>query len=128
MKKLVIKTAIITLASIVSIMAVAFGTLCVFMPKTVAGGFEKLGSKTASVFFYQKQYQKTNDIEDLIVVIDCAYSMEDYVLQEEYLKELINHKDFDAFCKQEDIKNNDGKITKDYYLGYYKIVLQKLNG
>jgi hypothetical protein len=127
MKNLVIKTAIITLASIVSIMAVTFGALCVFTPKTVAGIFENLGSKSASVFFYQKQYQKTNEIDDLIVVIDCAYLMEDLELQKEYLKELIAHDDFDSYCQQKDAENQAEISTREYYQGYYNAVVQKLN-
>ena len=127
MKNLVVKTAIITLASIVSIMAVTFGALCAFMPKTVAGFFENLGSKTASVFFYQKQYQKTNKIDDLIVVIDYAYLMEDFVLQEKSLKELINHDDFNDYCQQKDAENQSEISTKEYYKGYYNAVVQKLN-
>ena len=127
MKNLVVKTAIITLASIVSIMAVTFGALCVFTPKTVAGVFENLGSQTASVFFYQKQYQKTNKIDDLIVVIDYAYLMEDLVLQEKSLKELINHDDFNDYCQQKDAENQSEISTKEYYKGYYNAVVQKLN-
>ena len=128
MKNLVIKTAIITLASIVSIMAVTFGALCVFTPKTVAGIFENLGSKSASVFFYQKQYQKTNEIDDLIVVIDCAYLMEDLVLQEKYIKELINHDDFSSYCQKQDAENQGKISTQEYYEGYYDAVVKKLNG
>ena len=128
MKNLVVKTAIITLASIVSIMAVTFGALCAFMPKTVAGFFENLGSKTASVFFYQKQYQKTNKIDDLIVVIDCAYLMEDLVLQEKYIKELINHDDFSSYCQKQDAENQGKISTQEYYEGYYDAVVKKLNG
>ena len=77
MKNLVIKTVVITLAAIVSLMAITFGALTVFTPKTLGGVFDGAGNYSAAVFFYDLQYEKTGDIEDLAVLIDESYGFGD---------------------------------------------------
>ncbi len=122
MKNLVVKTVVITLVSIVGFVAITFGALCVFTPKTVANVFENLGSKTASVFFYELNYNRTNDINDLIEIIDKTF--EDTVTQEKYLNKLITREDFSDYCLLEDSGLQSDKLsTKEYYYGYYVRVL-----
>lgn len=131
MKNLIIKTTAITIASVVSLLAIVFGTLCVFSPKTVAKGFDLIGSKNASVFFYQKQYDKTKAIDDLIVLVDIAYSNEQDESLEKSLSQLISHSEFDNYCNQKDQSENADSIskfsTKEYYLGFYVKTLIKNN-
>lgn len=126
MKNLVLKTIAITLASIVSLITVVFGALCLFTPKTVAEILENLGSESASVFFYEQHYQKSEDIDTLALLIDKAYFSEDLIKQEEYLTLLTAHSDFDSFCALEDSKNQGSNfLAKEFYLDTFVNVLIK---
>lgn len=124
MKNLIIKTIVITISSIISLLALVFGALCVFTPTTIASVFENVGCYKASVFFYEIEYEQSNDIEDLIVLVDKAYGNDDNEGLEEYLGELIWHKDFFNYCRNKDANLSANKIpTRDYFVGYYAVVL-----
>lgn len=122
MNKLVIKTILITLACAVGALAVVFGALCIFAPVTVAGFFDDVGNYSASVFFYEKQYDKTGDIDDLDVLVLKAYGNSDTVRAEEYLEEMIEHEDFEEFCSG---ANGANMSDKEYYYGYYALSIAK---
>ncbi len=124
MKNLIIKTIVITISSIISLLALVFGTLCVFTPTTIASVFENVGCYEESVFFYELKYEQSNDIDDLIVLVDKAYGNDDNEGLEEYLRELIWHKDFFNYCKDKDTNLSANRMpTKDYFVGYYATVL-----
>ena len=124
MKNLIIKTIVITLSSIISIVSVVFGALCVFTPTTIASVFEDMGYYKSSVFFYEIEYEQSKDIEDLIVLVDKAYGNKDNEGLEEYLGELIWHKDFYNYCVNKDASLSASRMpTKDYFVGYYAGIL-----
>lgn len=129
MKNLIAKTVVITLASIVSLLAVAFGVLSILTPKTVADIFDNLGANNASIFLYQMNYEKTDDIQDLIDIVDKTYANQDSLRQEKYLDMLIAREDFNTFClasDRESLGKDDFELTtKEYYYGYYVSVLYK---
>ena len=124
MKKLIIKTIVITLSSIISLVSVVFGALCVFTPTTIASVFEDMGFYKQSVFFYELKYEQTNDVNDLVVLVDKAYGNDDNNGLEEYLHKLIWHKNFYDYCVEKDqYSTNFDMPTKDYFVGYYATVL-----
>ena len=124
MKKLIIKTIVITISAIVCIVSAVFGVLCVFAPTSIASVFEDMGCYKESVFFYELEYEQSNDIEDLIVLVDKAYGNNDNKGLEKYLSNLIWHKDFYKYCKEQDLNLPANKMsTQDYFVGYYATVL-----
>ncbi len=124
MKKLIIQTIVITLSSIISLMSAVFGALCAFAPTTIASVFEDMGYYNASVFFYELKYEQSNDVEDLIVLVDKAYGNKDNEGLEDYLGELIWHKNFYKYCLNKDkYATNFDMPTSDYFVGYYATVL-----
>lgn len=88
MKKLIIKTAAITLAAIIAFGAFLFGGLALFSPATIARISENFGNDSAAAGFYINQYKKTGAVEDLYDVCrtinehdrpgDAAYYFEKY--------------------------------------------------
>ena len=124
MKKLVIKTVVIVLSIIVGILAITFGILCSTNPKAIAKGFENLGNYPASKYFYEMQYDKTESIDDLFVLIDNAYGHNDKTSLQSYLGELISHNKFKEFCtnKNATISSSDMQ-TEEYYSAFYASVL-----
>ena len=121
LKKLVLKTIAITLALTLCAMMIAFGVTSLFAPKFVAGVFDGVGNYSASVFFYEKQYEKTSDIKDLATLIDKIDRKKEPVKAENYLVLMTSHEGFEEFCKGADGKQ--GKANKEYYFGNYALVL-----
>ena len=123
MKKLVLKTVAITLASIILAFAVAFGAACIFAPKFLAKCFDGVGAYSASVFFYEKQYKKSGVIEDLAILVDNIDAENDGARAEEYLNLLVSHEWFDSFCTLQDGGTSALISTKEYYSGQYAVTL-----
>lgn len=123
MKKLVIKTTLITLASLIGAMAITFGAVALFAPGFTAGIFNGVGNYSATVFFYEKQYAKTQSVIDLMVLVDKVDYENDSVRAEKYLELLVNHKDFDK------VSNVGGSTVseKEFYVSNYALVLAKNN-
>lgn len=121
MKKLVIKTTLITLASLIGAMAITFGAVALFAPGFTAGIFNGVGNYSATVFFYEKQYAKTQSVIDLMVLVDKVDYENDSVRAEKYLELLVNHKDFDK------VSNVGGSTVsgKEFYVSNYALVLAK---
>ena len=121
MKKLVIKTTLITLASLIGAMAITFGAVALFAPGFTAGIFNGVGNYSATVFFYEKQYAKTQSVIDLMVLVDKVDYENDSVRAEKYLELLVNHKDFDK------VSNVEGSTVseKEFYVSNYALVLAK---
>lgn len=120
MKKLVIKTSLITLASIIVALSAVFGAFCLFAPASVAVFFDGVGNYSASVFFYEKQYEKSGDILDLDALFIKSYGVKDYGRSERYLGELINHDNFESLLSKDDALSD-----KEYYYGCYVLSLAK---
>lgn len=105
------------------VVVVAFGVTSLIAPKFLANIFDGVGGYSASIFFYEKQYEKTEDIYDLVLLVDKIEKEKDSVLAEEYLYKLINHEQFNEYCNL-----SDGKgflNTKEYYSGLYALSLCK---
>jgi len=123
LKKLVIKTVLITVAALIGAMALTFGAMAIFAPRSVAGFFDGVGNYSASVFFYEKEYEKTDDIEDLVVIIGKALANDDNEKAEKYTKELLEREDFSSYCLECDKDLKQGEMTtEEYYNVLYKIV------
>lgn len=124
MKKLIIKTSLITLAVTLCALMITFGALALFAPKTVAGIFDGVGGYSASVFFYEKQYNKTGEIDDLVVLIDKIDQDKEPLKAEKYIQTIIEREDFEEYCEEQD-KSKPTIKTKDYYYGNYVLVLSE---
>ncbi len=121
MKDLIVKTALITLASIFAVFLIVFGALSMFSPLTLAKVFDGTGGYSSSIHFYEKHYKKTGDIEDLAILALKINQDIDAPLAEQYLEELINHEEFYEFCAK------DGKplASEEFYKSEYAVALVK---
>jgi len=122
LKKLIIKTSLITLAVTLCALMITFGALALFAPKTVAGIFDGVGGYSASVFFYEKQYNKSGEIDDLAVLVDKIDEDKEPLKAEKYIETLISREDFATYCEEQD-KSKPAIKTKEYYYGNYVLVL-----
>ena len=120
MKKLVIKTVFITIIAILSVFIAVMSAICVFKPRCIAKMFDDLGNYESSQYFYQMQYEKTQEIDDLIVLIDNAYEKQDKQKLVVFVRTLINNEDFYAYCQSKNSKLAPNQMTtEEYYFGVY---------
>ena len=68
MKKVVLKTIAITLASIVLALGLFFGSFALFSPITLAKFFDGLGVYSLSINFYESNFNKTKKVSDLAII------------------------------------------------------------
>ena len=100
---------------------VAFGAFALLSPKTLGKAFDGVGCYSASVFFYEKDYKKSGDIESLNRLVLKLDENKDSARAEKYYAEIISHKDFESLCQRQ---NTNGKLTaKEYYYGNYALTL-----
>ncbi len=121
MKKLVIKTTCITLASLIVAFAIFFGAAILFAPGWVGGIFDGVGNYSASVFFYEKQYEKSGSIDDLNTLVLKIDIKNDSALAEKYFGKMVEHQDYEEFCSSQD--GGSDISTKEYYFGCYVLAL-----
>ncbi len=121
MTKLIIKTVSITLASVLGAFLLTFGALALFSPITLAKIFDGTGGYSSSIHFYERNYDKTGDVDDLALLVVKINEDVDLDLAEDYLEQLIVHEEFNSFCE----KNEQPLQTKEFYYGKYAVVLAK---
>ncbi len=125
MKKLVIKTTLITLASLIGSLIIAFSAVAIFAPGFTAGIFDGVGNYSATVFFYEKQFSKTGDIDDLAVLVEKIDLDRDSARAEQYLSLMVAHADFDKFCASTSQSGQNSQA--EFYYGNYAYALA-ING
>ncbi len=113
MKKLVLKTTIITLVSIALCLLIAFSVLAIGFPSVIAKGADKIGAKKTAVRFYERQYEKTDKIDDLYVLCFSAFNAQDYKTAEEYFTALNDKEGFESFCQDRDEERNSNILSLD---------------
>lgn len=123
--KLVLRTVAITMASVIGACLVVFGALTLFTPVTLARFFDGMGMEKSAVSFYEKQYNKTGDINDLSVLVMKIDGKNDSVRAEEYLAVLVLHDDFESYCDLQDAGQETSLSAKEYYSGQYAVILCK---
>ncbi len=98
MKKLIIKTSAISLALILIVGFAFYGLLGLMYPSSIASLAFRVNNKSVCLKYSEKQYEKTNDIEDLALLIERAIWAKDYERTIKYSSQLLNSKDFEEYA------------------------------
>ena len=102
MKKVVIKSTIITVL-IITLFSVAFALIVTaFFPKYVADVNFKLGNEAATVKYSEKQYEKTLSQSDLATLVERSIWAENDEMLIKYGAIFINSENFSTYCKLKD--------------------------
>ncbi len=125
MKKLIIKTAVITLISIIGAASIVLGALMIFAPGTSAKMFDGFGMDKAAFKFYENQYEKSENIKDLAVIIDKIDEKETPTKAEDYCLEFIEHEGYSDYIEKYGAKNFGSK-TKAHEFYYGKLVIARV--
>ena len=128
MKRLIIKTAAITVAAIIVITTAAYFLIAIFSPKTLATGWKAVGNYEFSLKYYEKQYQKTETLEDLAELCGALDAKNDSGRTEKYLAIFTAKEDFSKYCEKEDEKGGFKMTAYEYYYGRYTVAAFYKNG
>ncbi len=128
MKKLILKTALITLGAILAVICILYGIFALALPLTMANFFENLGMQDASVSFYELQYENTGEYEDLALLCVKVNAENDYTRAEKYLTLFVNDSAFSTYIQSFDEKNTGAITGQEYFYGKLAIAHQKLGG
>ena len=129
MTKLVVKTVLITVMAIILTLAAMYLCLALFFPKTLAKGWEAVGSYDLSVKYYEKQYEKTEDISDLSVICVKVNAEKDAARAVKYLALITSDTKFLEFCAAEENTAIDyGFTAYEFYYGKYAVATYYQDG
>lgn len=108
MKKLIIKTCILTLIIILAVGFSVFGLISITSPKIIANSAFRLNAKTTCINYSVKQYEKTESVADLAVLVERTAWANDYELTAKYAPILLSNGDFSDYV----LENKDAGYEK----------------
>ena len=117
MKKLIIKTAAITLAAIILTALLIYGALAAFSPKSLAEFYDNAGNAGLAREYYARTYEKSGDINDLYVFCVKADEKGDAAKSAKYLEVITDKQDFEEFCRDKDVGYTVKFSTADFLRG-----------
>ena len=120
MKKLIIKTCILTLIIILAVGFLLFGVVSVTSPSIMASTTFKLNLKTACVNYSVKQYEKTGSINDLALLVERADWANDYSSTAKYAPLLLSDTSFYNFVENEKDGGYEKYVACLYVESLYK--------
>ncbi len=120
MKKTIIKTVIITLASIIFAASLAVGITLAVSPKTIGKVFTKCGNYDTAAKLYESQYKKTESVSDLIELVSMSIAADNDEMIAKYGDKLtVNYKgNMILMTSDEERFDNYSKATVE---AYYKL-------
>ena len=106
MKKLIIKTCIFTLIIILIAGFSIFGIVSVTSPSIIANSAFNFGAKNTCVNYTIKQYEKSSDIKDLVLVVKRASWAKNYTVTSKYAPLLLSDDDFENYTANDPTLEN----------------------
>ncbi|MBE7090975.1 MAG: hypothetical protein E7363_03560 [Clostridiales bacterium] len=102
MNKLILKTAIITLVSAISVSVIAICAITLFFPEKTASATAKMGMYGVSANFQEIAYNRAPSISRLGTLVDYAAASENYSLLRKHCPTLLSAKNFNKYATQRD--------------------------
>lgn len=127
MKRLILKTAGITLAVIVGLAVLIFGGVTLFAPGAMVPLCRITGSYGMAAWYAGLEYDKTQDIGDLQSVIYLSDLSHRYDRLVEYCPAMLGHAEFEAFCEETDRTENSPYVDLGGYRTFvYSVYVEAL--
>lgn len=98
MKKIIIKTAIITFASVIAALALAFGIASLAFPRSMAKLCENMGNYQLAASYAERQYGYSGSTDDLYRCARLHIRVGDRKKIIEYCGKLVDKQDFEECC------------------------------
>lgn len=127
MGKLVLKTAAATVSFLVAFALILFGVISLASPAAMMSFTDSLDMEGASAYYSVAVYNRTGAIDDLSVAVERSYNAAHYGDSANYGNELLNSKDFSAYCEARDKADGvSDKVSSGYRQYAYGIVSNSL--
>ena len=129
MKRLIVKTAGITLACIIVFCVTAYFAVALISPRTVADAWESVNSYSMCVRYLEKQYNRTGEVGDLAYLCTKINGKTDASAKEK-LSRLLADDGFSAYAENADGSGSYMFTTTEYFSGklalacYYSVGLE----
>ncbi len=117
MKKLVIKTAVITFGGIVAFVSVLYGVIAAFFPLVLGDAFFTLGENSVAVTYYEINYEKTKDIADLADMCVMVEEVSDAGRAKRLLTALVESQGYAEYCATADKNYGNALTTNEFFIG-----------
>ena len=114
MKKLIVKTTLATLLTILSLFLIVVGTLSLTMPHVMEKLAGNLGLKQTEASYALQVYKKDKKIESLSIAVQKNYNAKLYNNSATYGLLLIEDENFDSYCQTQSNIANTSYSTKVY--------------
>ena len=119
MGKIVLKTVVLTLISFIAVVCIAYGFFASITPKFLAKTWAGIGNYDISMKYYEKQYDRTQDVSDLAIICNNVNEKEDRARAVKYLSLLTGNDGFSDFCDREDNLVGYKFTAYEFYYGKY---------
>ena len=119
MGRVIVKTVVLTLMSFFAVFFLGYGSFAVSSPKSLAKAWSNMGNYDLSIKYYEKQYEKSENISDLTVLCDKLNEKEDSARSVKYLELLTQDEGFAAFCTEQDVSGGYDFTAYEFYYGKY---------
>ena len=98
MKNIIIKTALITLGSVIALLVLAFGIASLAFPKNMSEICENMGNTKLAASYAERQYDYTGSTEDLYRCARLYIRIGDRDNTIKYCEKLVEKSDFKESC------------------------------
>ena len=98
MKNIIIKTALITLGSVIALLVLAFGIASLAFPGNMAEICENMGNPKLAASYAERQYEYSGSTEDLYRCTRLYIQTGDRTNTIKYCEELVEKPDFKKYC------------------------------
>ena len=115
--KIMIKSALVTLAVVVGCVVAIFAILSLGFPRTMCGWCEQFGNYGFAVRYASLYYSYTGNVEDLGRCVDDSILSESDGDIIEYADQLVDHAEFASYCVQRDEDINESISGEESFDG-----------
>lgn len=125
MKKIIIRSALITLVGLIVLGIVLYFVIGSASPKTLATFYEKVSNYEISVKYFEKQYIKTESEEDLLTLTFKLDEEKDADKTNEYIELFFKKDNYKELCEKKDradYRLTDKYVTTKQYLEKKNVV------
>ncbi len=114
MQKYVLKVSIISVLALFAVALLSYFFIAIFSPVTVANFYSNVANFKKASIYYESEYRKSGEIEDLCLLCDNALKSGDNELIAEHLQKLCEDETFYSYCQ-----------AKEDGVEYYELITSK---
>lgn len=116
MKKVILKSASITLAAIIAVALIVYGVFAFFFPSSLASFYRGVSNYSVALKYSERVYEKSGSYSDLLVVVNDAIDSSNAKKIRKYAEKALYNRDLSL--------SERCRISESYCLSLYAINLK----